>query len=56
MLSEIIGPLIPKPMDQTALLPTPNEEPIKIELAPAPAVPWVQLKSILIIQIIWRNL
>ena len=32
-------PLIPKPMDQTALLPTPNEDPIKIELAPAPAVP-----------------
>ena len=32
-------PIIPKPLDQTAALPKPTNEPIKVNIAKAPAVP-----------------
>ena len=32
-------PLIPKPLDQSVFLPPQNEEPIKVQIAQAPAVP-----------------
>jgi hypothetical protein len=49
-------PLIPKPLDQSAALPKPTDEPIKVDVVQAPVVPLGSLVPPLQFSNVVRNL